>query len=178
MIKIIYKITVLILLILLTSCSDKPSLQKYFIESENNNEILMVDIPTSILVAKDDISEEAKQALKSIDKLNLLAFRLKDDNVTSFTEEKLKIKEILKNNDYQELLRVNNKGFKLTVKFLGSEESINEVIVYAADNTKGFVLGRLLGNDIKPESMVNLLKSVKKTESNSDTFKALKKFFN
>ena len=177
MIRIINKIVILIVIALLaTSCSNEVSLQKYYVDSENKSDILMIDIPTSLLVVKEDISAEAKQALESIDKLNLLAFKLNDKNMAAFVEEKAKVKQILSNSNYQELLKVNDRGRKITVKYLGTDDAMDEVVVYASDKKYGFALGRLLGNNMKPENMIKLLEGIKDMDADSETFKVLENF--
>jgi len=177
MIRLINKVVILIVVILLTaSCSNETSLQKYYVDSENKSDILMIDIPTSLLVVKEDISVEAKQALESIDKLNLLAFKLNNKNAVAFAEEKAKVKQILANSNYQELLKVNDKGRKVTVKYLGSDDAMDEVVVYASDKKYGFALGRLLGNNMKPENMLKLLEGIKDMDADNETFKVLKNF--
>lgn len=169
---------ILIILVLISvSCSKEISLQKYYVESENNKEILMVDIPTSLLKIEDSLSVNAKEALASVKKLNLLAFRLKKDNEEAFVAERAKIKQILSNKSYKELIRLNDNGIKIKVKFLGDDESMNEVIVYATDNNRGFVLGRLLGDNMKPENMIHLLESVKDMNIDNSVFKSMESFF-
>lgn len=178
MTKIIYKIILVTFVLLLTfSCSNEASLQQYYVDSENKNDILMVDIPTSLLIVKDDMPADARQALESVDKLNLLAFKLNNNNNAAFNEEKAKVRKILNNSSYRELLKINDRGVKIEVKYLGDDDSMNEVIVYASDNNKGFALGRLLGDDMKPENMLSLLESVKKMDADSETFKTIENYF-
>lgn len=176
---IIKKIAVLILLVVLsTSCdSENQSIQQFYVDSEKNNDYLMLDIPTSLLVLKDDASSEAKQALESIDKLNLLAFKLDENNNDLYQSEKLKVKQILNDESFIELIRVNKKGSNIVVKYIGTDDSIEEVIVYASDNSKGFGLARLLGDDMKPENILVLLESIKDMDKTSNTFKKLDGFF-
>jgi hypothetical protein len=159
------------------SCSNEASLQQYYVDSENKSDILMVDIPTSLLIVKEDMPADARQALESVDKLNLLAFKLNKNNNAAFNEEKAKVKKILNNSSYRELLKINDRGVKIEVKYLGDDDSMNEVIVYASDNNKGFALGRLLGDDMKPENMLSLLESIKDMDSDSKTFKTIENYF-
>lgn len=178
MIKIIYKIVLVTVILLLTfSCSNDTSLQQYYVDSENKSDILMVDIPASLLVVKEDMPTDARQALESVDKLNLLAFKLNKNNNTAFNEEKVKVKKILSNSSYRNLLTINDRGVKIEVKYLGDDDSMNEVIVYASDNSKGFALGRLLGDNMKPENMLSLLESVKNMDSDSEIFKTIENYF-
>ncbi len=178
--KTIKYIAILIIgIVLLNSCntSEDISLQKYYVESESNKNYLMLDIPTNIVSISDTASEKAKQAYESIDKINLIAFKLNATNNDDYLVEKRKVTKILKNKVFKELMRVNDKGNKLIVKFLGDDESMDEVIAFVSSKEKGFALARVLGNDMKPENMLELLESIKDMDKDSDVFGKLSGFF-
>jgi hypothetical protein len=176
--KLLIKMSVIIgLALLFNSCDSELTLQKFYVESEKNNNYLMMDLPTSILTLNDNASEKAKLGLESVHKLNLLAFKLNDTNDASYIEEKTKVKAILANKDYTELVRFNESGRKVIIKFLGTSDSIDEVIVYGNDKTMGFGLARLLGDNMTVENMLALMESLKNLDQNSDTFKKLEGFF-
>jgi len=178
--KVIKYIGILFLaFVIITSCntSDEQSLQEYYVSSESNSNYLMLDIPISILTLGADATEESKQAYESIKKVNLLAFKLTETNKQSYVEEKTKVSKILKNKAYRELMRVNNNGAKIVAKYLGTENSMSEVIVYASDKTKGFALARILGDDMRPENMIKLMNSFKDLDKDNDVFKKMKGFF-
>jgi len=171
-------IAIVLLASLSISCdSENQSLQQFYVDSEKSNDYLMLDVPTSLISLNDDASADAKHALQSIEKLNLLAFKLNGKNEDLYQSEKLKVKQILNDESFTELVRINSNGYNIVVKYLGTEDSIEEVIVYASDNTKGFGLARLLGDDMKPENMVQLLESIKDLDKNSSVFKKLNGFF-
>ena len=66
-----------------------PSLQKYYIDSKENSEFISIDLPVSILQLKDeDVSEDIKNILKTIKKVNFLALELKESNEALFASEK------------------------------------------------------------------------------------------
>ena len=48
----------------------------------------------------------------------------------------------------------------MTMKYLGEEDAIDEVIIFASDDTKGFAIFRLLGDDMKPGQMLKLMNSI------------------
>lgn len=178
MIKIISKIVTLVIIsFLVFSCENEASLQQYFVNSEHKSEMYKFDIPASILSFGESASEEINEALESIDRLNVLAFRLNGDNETLYLEEKSKVKLILKNKSYRDLFKANTNGIKIIVKYLGTDESMEEVVFYANDNKKGFALGRLLGDDMRPEKIIKLLESTKDLNKNSEAFKNLEQLF-
>ena len=133
-----------VITLLMVSCDSNPSLQKYYVDSNENNDFISVDIPASLLSLKNEnTSAEVKETLKSIKKVNFLGFQLKESNKAEFKIEKQKVKEILKNPKYQELFSMGGKQ-SVSVKFLGEEDAIDEIIVYGSDKEKGFALVRIL----------------------------------
>lgn len=140
----------------MVSCDSNPTLQKYYVDSNENNDFISVDIPASLLSLKNEnTSAEVKETLNSIKKVNFLGFQLKDSNKAEFKIEKQKVKEILKNPKYQELFSMGGKQ-SVSVKFLGEEDAIDEIIVYGSDKDKGFALVRILGNKMDPSKMMAL----------------------
>ena len=162
-------LTVLIsLFVLIISCDNSPSLQKYYVDNQGNNEFIMIDLPTSILELKDqDVSEEMQLTLNSIKKLNFLALELKDDNKEMYETEKRKISAILKNPKYKELMHLNNNKNTVNVKYLGEDDAIDEVVFFGSDNEKGFALVRVLGDNMNPAQILKLTQEIKIDGDNS-----------
>ena len=60
--------------ILTVACDTKPTLQKYYVDSKENNAFISVDLPANIIELKDEnVSEEVKNTLKTIKKVNFLS---------------------------------------------------------------------------------------------------------
>jgi len=151
----------------LLSCNNELSLQRFFIDSKENDYYLALDIPSSILELKDEnASQEIKDIAKTIRKINFLGFQLTEDSKATFLAEKTKIKAILKQSTYHELMRVNSGETELMVKFLGAEDAIDEVVVYGSDKEKGFLVMRVLGSDMNPASIFKMMQNVKIDENN------------
>ena len=161
----------------LVSCENEASIQQFYVDSEENTNYLMLDIPTSIITLPESASIEAKQAYESINKVNLLAFKINESNKVDYEKEKAKVKKILKNDVYTELMRMNSNGTKIVAKYIGTEDSIEEMILYAQDNNQGFALARVLGEDMKPENMMALLNSIQDINKDSEIFGQVEKFF-
>ena len=175
--KYLKYISVLVLTIMLTSCSSEKSIQQLYVDSETNDDYLMFDIPMSIMELPDSATLKAKQAYESVNKVNLLVFKINELNKDNYKVEKDKVKKIIKNPKYQELMRVNNNGYKIIAKYIGSDESIEELILFASDNKKGFGLARVLGDDMKPENMIVLLDQINNIDQESEIFNQLEGFF-
>lgn len=146
--------------VLLVSCDSGQSLQKYYVESESSDNFISLDIPASIINLKEDVSEETKETLRSLKKLNVLAFKLDAENEAEFLVENKKIKEILKNKKFKELMRGKHKSINFMIKYLGDDDEIDEVILYASDKSKGFVVVRVLGDGMKPDKIMKLLQNM------------------
>ncbi len=146
---------------LLVGCNDGASIQKYYVEKQDNNNFISFDIPASIVSLDENASKEIKDALASIKKLNVLAFKINATNKDEFTAENKKVKEILKNEKFNELMRVKHQNVHIQVKYLGTDDTIDELILFASDNKKGFALARVLGDHMHPEKIIKLLNNVK-----------------
>jgi len=172
-------ITMLILVATFTSCNQNPSLQTYFVDNELKPGFTSIDIPTSLLnIEQTSLTEEQKEAYKSIDKLNMLAFVLSDNNKAEYEVELNKVKEILKNPKYQELMRAGNStDGKFVIKYLGDEDSIDELIVFGNANDKGFAIIRVLGDDMSAQKVVKLYSAVDASNINESQITQFTEFF-
>ncbi len=151
--------------LLFVGCSSTQSLQEYYVDSEENPNFLSVDLPVSLLnLEKADLSNDEKAALESLDKMNFLAFKKDDSNEAEYATEKVKVKAILKNPEFNELMKMNTPYGKATIKYLGDDDAIDEVIIYGDSKEKGFVLVRVLGNDMNPAHLVKFLKAIEKSD--------------
>lgn len=168
---------VFVLSIIFVACDGTPSLQKYIVDSKENDEFMSIDIPSSILQLKDtDVSEDLKNTLKTIKKVNLLALQLSDSNKSLYDSELVKVKAILKNSKYQQLMRVKMAGANVTVNFLGEDDAIDEVIIFAADGNKGFGIVRVLGENMNPSDIMKLSQEIK-LDGDSNEMKQLTGLF-
>ncbi len=111
--------------ILLFSCNSEPSLQKYFVENSEKKDFVALDVSPSIInVDKSKLTAEQKTALASFDKMNILAFKLDNKNKAQFEAESQKLKQILKGEDYQELMHVGSGKDAASVSYVGEEDDI------------------------------------------------------
>jgi len=162
---------------ILISCDSTPSLQKYIVDSKENNEFMSIDIPASIIQLKNtEVSEEVKKTLNTIKKMNFLALQLNNDNHKLYDSEKLKVKNILKNPKYKQLIRFKRNKSNVSVSYLGKEDAINEVVLLGADNEKGFALVRILGKNMNPSDIIKLSQEIK-IDGNSSQMKQLESLF-
>jgi len=148
--------------ILTVACDTKPSLQKYYVDSKENNAFISVDLPANIIELKDEnVSEGVKNTLKTIKKVNFLALQIDENNQEMFDAEKEKVNEILKNPDYKQLMRIKTADGNVTVNYLGTEDAIDEMIIFGSDSKRGFALVRVLGENMNPADIMNMAQEIK-----------------
>ena len=85
-------------------------------------------------------------------------------NSSIYETEKLKVKSILADDSYKTLIKYGADKQGAIIKYLGSETSIDEVVVFGSDNSQGFVIVRVLGNDINPSQLLNLVEVLKNSD--------------
>lgn len=169
--KKIYQLIAVLSIVMFTACSSTQSLQEYYVDSSENPNFLQFDVPSSILNLENaDITSGQKEALKSLKKLNVLAFRKSLANAAEYEIEKTKVKAILKNNDFIELMKMNTPYGKATIKYLGDEDAIDEVIIYGDNKEKGFAVIRVLGDDMNPANMMQLIEAIQKSDYSGEGF--------
>jgi len=162
--KIIKSGVCLLLLIALNACSSTRSLQEYYVDNSENPNFLSVDLPVSLLnMEKANLTQEQQSALESLRKLNVLAFKKTDANSVDFQTEKSNVKAILKSDKFTELMKMNTSYGKATINYLGDDDAIDEVIIYGDNDEKGFLLVRVLGDDMNPAKMIQFLQALEKS---------------
>jgi len=167
----------LMVLMLLTSCNTTPTLQKYIVDSKENNEFISIDIPASIIQLKEvNVSDNAKNTLNTIKKMNFLALQLNNDNKKLYNAEEAKVKKILKNPKYKQLARFKRNKSNVSVSYLGKDDSIDEVVLFGSDDEKGFAIVRILGDHMNPSDIIKLSKEIK-IDGNSNQMKQLEGLF-
>ncbi|PKP24182.1 MAG: DUF4252 domain-containing protein [Bacteroidetes bacterium HGW-Bacteroidetes-2] len=166
--KTITKFSVLVLLILVfLGCNSETSLQKYYVEKQKDNDFISLDIPSSLLSKKENsLTIDQKETLNSIKKMNLLALQNKIENIDVYEEEKEKVTAILSDEKYKTLMKFGTNTMGATLKFTGEEDAIDELIVFASDDSKGFALIRVIGDHMEPSKIIQLMEGV--NEQNFD----------
>ena len=160
--------------ILLFSCSNKPTLQKYFVENMENKDFLAIDISPSILnIDKVSLSDSEKKALETFDKMNIIAFKKDSLNNTKFKEEEVKVKAILKEEIYQELMKFGSGSQAASVYYMGEDDNIDEFVVYTKNVNSGFAIVRVLGDNMNPADIFTFIEVLKKANIDMEQLKPL-----
>ena len=117
-------------------CNQGPSLQSYIVDNQETNNFTTIDLPTSVVSFDESkLTDDQKQAYNSVKRLNFLGYRLQEGNEEEYKAELQKVKSILKDEKYKELMRMgNNESGKVLIKYLGTETKIDELIVFGNAN--------------------------------------------
>ncbi len=154
-----------LLLLPLVACNSTQSLQEYYVDNSDNPNFLSIDLPVSLLnMEKTDLTGEQREALESLRKLNVLAFKKTDANIADFQTEKSKVKSILQHKQFNELMKMNTSYGKATITYLGDEDAIDEVVIYGDSDEKGFMLIRVLGENMNPAKIAQFIQALQKSD--------------
>ena len=152
------KIILVSFLLLLFGCKNEPSLQKYFVENTENKNFTALDLtPKMLNIDNKKLTVSQKEALSSFEKINILAFKKNDTNSKDFQNEKAKIALILKDKMYQQLFKFGSGSDGAQVSFVGTDENIEEFVIYVSQKENGFALFRVLGNKMNPTHIMDLV---------------------
>jgi len=170
-------LTAVLLSLLLLGCNNEPSLQKYFVDNAEKKDFIALDVSSSILnTDKAKFTAEQKSALKSFDKMNIIAFKSDKNNQALYESESQKITHILKGKDYQELMKIGSGKDGASISYVGDENDIDEFILFAKKKDTGFAVVRVLGNDMNPNNIINMLSILKSSNIDLEQLKPLQGF--
>lgn len=162
----------------LVSCSNGPTLQTYFVDHQEAPNFISQDLPVSMLnMDKTDFTEEQHEAFNSVKRLNFIAYKANENNAEELKTEIATVKEILKNKKYNDLIEFSDKGNKFVVKYIGTDEEADEVIIFGNSKELGFGVVRVLGNDMNPTKMGTLVATLDKADIDRSQFKDIQNFF-
>ena len=170
----------LLIAAVLTSCGyGGETLQGYYVVNQEAPNFISVDIPVSFVDLDDaQLTDVQREAYESIDKLNMLGYRKSDDNVEDYKTELAKVQTILKDERYQELFRGGNSSDgKIIVKYIGTDTTIDELIIFGAMNETGFGIIRVLGNNMEPAKIMKLGDVVNQMSSDENVVEDFMQFF-
>jgi hypothetical protein len=179
MILIKYILGIGLAAVTLFSCSNKESLQRYIVDRQDDDSFLKIDIAASLLQTDSaNLSQEEKDILKTIKKINVIAYAIEEGNVSAYEVKMQVLKTILDQDRYKTLMKYGSNKEGATLKYVGLEDAIDEIIVFVRDDEKGFALFRLLGDDMRPEQMIKLMTAIEKGDVDISKLNSIGKIFN
>ena len=165
------------LVLFATSCKNEKSLQSYLVDSSGKEGFYTGDLPvSSVLNAKADVSDDVKETIKSIKKINIVFLPKTEDNTVAFEAEKAKLVNIFTNKDYKSLMKMKAKGMNVKVYYTGDTDSLDEVIAFGYSKEVGVGVARLLGENMNPAKVIEMMNSVNVDGENSSLLNFAKMF--
>jgi len=163
----------------LFSCSNKESLQRYIVDRQDDDSFLKIDIAASLLQTDStNLSQEEKDILKTIKKINVVAYPIEEGNFAAYEVKMQLLKTILDQDRYKTLMDYGSNKEGAMLKYVGLEDAIDEIIVFVRDDEKGFAVFRLLGDDMRPEQMIKLMTAIEKGDVDISKLNSIGKIFN
>jgi hypothetical protein len=167
-------IVLFISIIFVSSCETKPTLQKYFVKNTESADFVAVDIAPSVInIDKAKLTLDEKAALASFDKMNILAYKTDSTHFEKYDQEIKEVKLLLKDQNYQQLMKVGSGSDGAVIYFVGDATHIDEFVVLASKKENGFAVVRVLGDDMSPTHIMNMMQLLRKTDIKLDQLKPL-----
>jgi hypothetical protein len=164
--------------LLLVGCNNGVSLQRYFVDNQESTNFTSIDLPVSIVkLDESKLTDVQKEAYGSIKRLNFLGYRFDKSKEADFNTEITKVKTILKDKKYNDLIEFNDKKAKIIVKYLGDDDAADEFIVFASSKELGFGIVRVLGDNMSPEKMMTLADAMRNSDIDSSQLGGIMDFF-
>lgn len=153
------------LILILTACNSDPSLQQYFVDSQEKEGFITTTIPKSILgLDVSNMSASSQEAYNSINKVNVLYYPMDKNNAATYEKENLQLKNILDNGDFKTLMTHKSDGINMRFLYEGDGKNIDEMIVYGSSPEMGLGVARVLGNDMKIGSIMKMMEEMKNVD--------------
>ena len=100
------------------------------------------------------------------------------DNEAEYKAELAKVQSILKDDRYEELFRGGNStDGRIVVKYIGTDTTIDELILFGSANNKGFAIVRVLGDNMEPAKIMKLGNVIKDATSQEGGVAEFMNFF-
>lgn len=164
--------------LVLVSCNFEPSLQGYYVENQESANFMTADLPPSLVSLDDiDLTEEQKDAYKSIDRLSFLGYKIDETNKDGFDLEFSKVKTILSNAEYIDLAEFSSNGTKFMVKYIGDDDVAEEIVVLGSSIDVGFGVVRVLGDDLSPGKIALLISTIQNGNFDQSKVEGIMNFF-
>jgi len=168
-----------LLAVLLFSWNQGQTLQHYYVDNQEQPNFLSIDAPISMLnLDESQLSQDQKEAYNSIKKLNMLAYKMKPEQQQEFETELAKVKTILSDSKYEELMRGGDSEVgQFSIKVLGDDDDVQEFILFGSSDDKGFAIVRVLGKDMNPSKIMSLVSAFDKVNVDDSQIGQFLEFF-
>ncbi|ARN77262.1 hypothetical protein BST97_04295 [Nonlabens spongiae] len=158
----------------LASCDSDPTVQSYYVDSEEKPGFYKQTVPKTILgIDERKLDEESLQAYNSLDKVSVLLLPAKPGEENRIKEEVEVFDKIISNGDYKTLITYNSDGMKVNLVYEGSSEKIDEIIAYGRYEDKVMGVARILGDDMNLGSIAKMFNELDGSDINPAGIKSI-----
>lgn len=160
------------LILVLSSCSSDPSLQQYFVDSQEKEGFVTTTVPKSILgLDVTSMSASSQEAYNSINKVNVLYYPIDKQNTAAFEKEDAQLNAILKSDQFKTLMTHKSDGIRVRFLYEGDGKNIDEMIVYGSSSEMGLGVARVLGDDMKIGAIMKMMEEMKNVDVDNSMVK-------
>mgnify|MGYP001063084850 CR=1 FL=1 len=160
------------------ACENQPTLQTFYVDNEEKQGFVSLDVPISFLDIKDKLTKTQKEAYESINKINMISYTLENGYQADYEKYMAELKSIFKNAEYEELMRGNiEDGGRFRLLLSGNTEALDELVLFGNSSKKGFVVVRVLGDDMNVNNLIDIGMSLKNIDPDNSNVKDVFNFF-
>lgn len=144
--------------LLLVSCQTN-TLQTYMVDAKEDENFISVDFSLKTFVDNfDQLPEDQKEVFKDVSKVNFLGFKKDSANKEDYKAKQEQLTDIL-SSEYSDtqLMSVNKDDSQMSMYADNIEGVVEEIVIYANDPEQGFMVVRLLGDDLNPSNFYKLM---------------------
>jgi cellobiose phosphorylase len=144
--------------LVLVSCQTN-SLQSFMVDNKSDDNFISIDFSLRTFVDNfDNLPEDQKQLFEDINKVNFLAFRKNESNSASYDVKREQLLSILSNEfEGNQLMSVNAEEGLIKMYADEIENNAEEIIIFASSDDKGFMVFRLLGDNLNPANFYKMM---------------------
>ena len=95
----------------------------------------------------------------------------------AYNAELAKVKAILNDDKYEDLIEVNDPAGKFIGKSLGNADTMDEFVLFVSKNDIGFGIIRVLGDNMDPAQIVTLVDAMKNADFDSSKVENIMNFY-
>lgn len=168
------KLTLLLLFVTtIVACKKQESLQEYLINTQEKQNFIRLDLSTTLLTSyfEEAASNSDKEVFTSIKKMNIAFLPQKKATSEEIKIERERLQKVMENTDYKALIKINDKRGKGTIFYAGKPDAINEIVAMAYSKDFGVGVARILGENMQPTKIMQMLKEAKIDKNNKDLVK-------
>ncbi len=141
----------------LVSCKSNQ-LEVFIVDKQESPGVTSFDFQGSMLSSNENLDEEARQALRTFRKANVIMYSVEANGTEQYEKDIAELKGILQSGGYESLMKYHSGKTGTSVYMSGDTGKVDEIIVLGKNPGKGWILVRLLGDDMNPALIIKALR--------------------